>query len=137
MCSMSMLSPPICAGAANRRGTAAKPAPRPKVFLRKSRLFFIALPLQKFAGPTVREGQWILDRREVHGQAVDIKSLLWLYLCLEGKGETQMRRMLKDAPRAVGGAGGPLSALHAAAGSGATNLAAASRTTAPAWPTVN
>jgi hypothetical protein len=45
--------------------------------------------------------------------------------------------MLKEPPRAVGGAGGPLSALHVAAGSGATNLAAASRTTAPAWTTVN
>src|SRR6266478_8573038 len=44
MCSMSM--PLACFGAANRRGAAARPAPRPKVFLRKSRLFFMALPLQ-------------------------------------------------------------------------------------------
>src|SRR5712692_2419215 len=43
---MSMLPPLTCVGAANRRGAAAKPAPRPKVFLKKSRLFFMALPLQ-------------------------------------------------------------------------------------------
>jgi len=71
----------------------------------------------------------------MHGQAIDITSLLWLPL-LEGEGKTQMRRMLKEAEYAVGGAGGPLSALHAAAGSAATNLAAASSTTAPVWTTV-
>src|SRR3989442_14804064 len=57
MCSMSMfsplLSPLACGGAAKRRGAAAKPAPKPKVFLRKSRLFFMALPLQELADPTV------------------------------------------------------------------------------------
>ena len=57
---MSMPSPLACFGAANRRGAAARPAPRPKVFLRKSRLFFMALPLQGLGGPPSTEtGHWI------------------------------------------------------------------------------
>ncbi len=75
----------------------AKPAPRPKVFLRKSRLFFIALPLQELAGPTVPESQWILDRREARPGSRHQVAALAIPL-LEGKRKTQMRRMLKEAP---------------------------------------
>src|SRR6266567_772941 len=50
MCSISMLAPLFC-GAANRRGAAAKPAPTPRVFLRKSRLFFMVLPHQELENP--------------------------------------------------------------------------------------
>src|SRR5713226_10400049 len=71
-----LLSPLACGGAAKRRGAAAKPAPKPKVFLRKSRLFFMALPLQELADPTVPRNSMGRDPREMHGQAVDIKSLL-------------------------------------------------------------
>src|SRR5882762_9647366 len=53
MCSMSMLCPLACAGAASSRGAAAKPAPRPKACLKKSRLFFMARPLQELTDPTV------------------------------------------------------------------------------------
>src|SRR5581483_1271205 len=64
MCSMS-ISPLACVGAANKRGAAAKPAPKPKVFLRKSRLFFMARPLQELRDPDVRtnlHGHWIEER---------------------------------------------------------------------------
>src|ERR1700676_1102205 len=44
---MSMLAPFAC-GARNRPGVAAKAALRPRVFLRKSRLFFMDLPLRSW-----------------------------------------------------------------------------------------
>jgi hypothetical protein len=47
-----------------------------------------------------------------------------------------MRRMLKNALYTEGEYGGLLSALHAAAGSGAAKSAVASRTTAPLSTTV-
>lgn len=47
-----------------------------------------------------------------------------------------MRRMKKDAACAGGGAGGPLSELHAGAGSGVRNSAVAARMTVPLWITV-
>src|SRR5207302_9353984 len=109
-CFMSMPAP-LCCGVANRRGTAAKPAPRPKVFLRKSRLFFIALPLQKLADPTVLHNS--MDngsKRHARPDSRHQVAALAIPL-LEGEGKTQMRRMLKEAEYAVGGAGGPLSAL--------------------------
>ena len=64
-----------------------------------------------------------------------IVALLMPLLESEG-GETQMRRMLKEAEYAAGGVGGPLSELHAPAASGDTSLAVVSRTTTPLWTTV-
>ena len=71
----------------------------------------------------------------MHGQAIDITSLLWLPL-LEGERKTQMRRMLKEAADAERGDGGLLSALHALAGSGIRNSAVISRTRGPLSTTV-
>src|SRR2546429_2258789 len=63
--SMSMCMPaPFAWGTPNRRGAAAKPAPRPRVFLRKSRLFFMVLPLSGL-NPRVLvklNGHWIQER---------------------------------------------------------------------------
>src|ERR1700694_2905966 len=97
MWSMSMPMPaPFACGAANRRGAATKPAPRPKVFLRKSRLFFMVLPFKELADPTARENPWALDRGEIHGQAIDIK-VAAVISPLEREGKNQMRRTLKEA----------------------------------------
>ena len=130
MCSMSMLSPLAYVGAANRRGTAAKPAPRPKVFLRKSRLFFMVLPLQDLADPTVPTNSMDIrskrDARPSNRPEVATVAIPWL----EGEAETQMRRMEKAAACAGGGAGGPLSKPHTAVKSGARNSAVVLRTTA-------
>src|SRR6266478_1427358 len=128
MCSMSMLCPLACAGARNCRRAAAKPAPRPKVFLKKSRLFFMALPLQRLTDPTVArnsmdigsKGNAQLGPRHRSATAVP-----------ERKGRTQMRRMLKEAVYAGGEYGGLLSELHAPAGSAAANSTVVSRTTVP------
>src|ERR1700687_1867722 len=52
MCFISIPAPLSC-GTPNRRGAGAKPARRPKVILRKSRLVFMAVPLQELTDPTV------------------------------------------------------------------------------------
>jgi len=103
------------------------------VFLRKSRLFFMVLPLLGSAngGPTLsrktqidigsKRDAWPSDRHKVAAVAIPL---------LEGEGETQMRRMEKDAACAGGGVGGPLSKPHAAVKSGATNSTIVPRTTA-------
>src|SRR3989442_884862 len=56
---MSIPAIPAC-GAANRRGAATKPAPSPKVFRKKSRLFFIVLS-SRVGRPKAPEnlGRWI------------------------------------------------------------------------------
>ncbi len=71
----------------------------------------------------------------MHSHAIDVKSPLWLYRC-KGEGETQMRRMLKEATYGGCGDGGPPSKIHASAGSGARNLAVVPTTTAPRRTTV-
>jgi hypothetical protein len=128
MCFMSMPAPLSC-GAANRRGAAAKPAPRPRVFLRKSRLFFMVLPRQELADPTVprnstdiesKRDAWPSNRREV--AAVAIRSL-------EGGSETQMRSMEKGAACAGGRTGGPLSNPQASVKLTARNAVVVPRTT--------
>src|SRR6266567_4031079 len=97
MCSISMLAPLFC-GAASRRGAAAKPAPRPRVFLRKSRLLFMVLPLRELAGPSApSETQRTLERNRYTVQAADIKVVALAISPTKMKGETQIRRMLKDA----------------------------------------
>jgi hypothetical protein len=95
----------------------------------------MVFPLQELADPSVPE-KLNGHGSKMHGQAVDIKSLLWLYRCWKEKGGTQMRRMLKDAAYAEGEEGGPLSKIHAAAGSGTRSLAVVSRTTTPVWTIV-
>jgi hypothetical protein len=59
---MSMLSPFACVGVANRRDEAAQPALRPKAFLRKSRLFFMAFPLYQLTDQLSSEGSMELER---------------------------------------------------------------------------
>jgi len=61
------------------------------------------------------------NRREIAAVAIPL---------LEGEGQTQIRRMEKDAACAGGGAGGPLSKPHTAVKSGAKNSAVVLRTTA-------
>jgi hypothetical protein len=77
-----------------------------------------------------------IGSKEMHGQAIDTNSLLCPTPLLKVEEETQMRRTMKEEIHAVGGPGGPLSELHAAAGSGARDFAVVLRTTAPVWTTV-
>src|SRR5438876_667187 len=60
------------------------------------------------------------NRREVAAVAIPLR---------KGEEETQMRRMEKDAARAGGGAGGPLSKPNTAVKSGARDSAVVLRTT--------
>jgi hypothetical protein len=66
----------------------------------------------------------------MHSLAIDVKSLLWLYRYEKERRKTQMRRMEKDAARAGGGAGGPLSKPKTAVKSGTRDSAVVLRTTA-------
>jgi hypothetical protein len=69
------------------------------------------------------------------GQAIDIDSLPAIPL-LDENGETQMRRMEKDAACPGGGAGGPLSKPHAAVKPGTRKPTVVPRSTAAVWTTV-
>jgi hypothetical protein len=107
-----MSVPPPCR-AANSRGAVAKIALSRSVFLKKSRLFFIVLPLKELGGPKCPAvAQRTLDPSEEMQRAIEIKSLP-LPLLLEGEEKTQMRRTLKEAVYAEGRDGGPLSKLQA------------------------
>src|SRR5882724_2301469 len=98
-------------------------------------LLFLALPLQGLGGPTVH-GNWTLDQRQNAQPANRQRVAAWAIALLEGNGETQMRRMEKDAARTESGAGGPLSKPHAAVKSVSKNSAVLSRTAAAVWTTV-
>src|SRR5882724_13262646 len=98
-------------------------------------LLFLALPLQGLGGPTVH-GNWTLDPREDAQLANRQRVAAWAIALLEGNGETQMRRMKKDAAWTESGAGGPLSKPHAAVKPEAKNSVVVSRTTAAVWTTV-
>jgi hypothetical protein len=120
-------------GAAKRRDAAAKPAPRTKVFLKKSRLLFMVLPLQELENPVSSRNSMDMGyKRDAWRHQVAALAMR----LLEGEKKTQMRRIEKDAARAGNRTGGPLSKLHAAVKSGARNSAAVSRTTAPLRTTV-
>src|ERR1700686_69791 len=127
--SRSMLAPFAC-GARNRPGVAAKAALRPRVFLRKSRLFFMVLPLKSWRTQlSPRDSMDIgLNRDAQPNKRLEVAPMATALL--EGEGTTQMRRMEKDARWGGDGAGGPLSKPHAAVKSGARNSAVALRTTA-------
>lgn len=72
----------------------------------------------------------------MRGQAIDVKSLRWLYGREKQRGRTQMRRIVKDALYTEGEYGGLLSEVHAGAGSGGAKSAVVSTTTAPLSTTV-
>src|SRR5439155_4377978 len=92
-------------------------APAPSRIFRKNPRLLLMFPPSRIGGSkSPPQTQWTLDRTEMHGQAIDITSLLWLPL-LEGQGKTQMRRMLKEAADAEGGNRWLLSERHALAGS--------------------
>src|ERR1700732_1040603 len=102
--SMPMLAPFACS-AANRRGAAAKLAPRPRVFLRKSRLFFMVLPLKSWRTQlSPRDSMDIgLNRDAQPNKRLEVAPMATALL--EGEGTTQMRRMEKDARCGGDGAG--------------------------------
>jgi len=72
----------------------------------------------------------------MHGLAIDVKSPAVAMSSLEGEGGTQMRRTRKEDAYVRRGDGGLPSKIHAPAESGAGNLAAVRRTTAPLRTTV-
>jgi len=80
------------------------------------------------------ESSMTLDRTEVRSDQ-QATSVAVAYAELKVEERTQMRRMLKEAANAVGGAW-PTSELQAVAVSGARNLAIVSRTTTPVWAAV-
>src|ERR1700676_5170421 len=129
---MSMLAPFAC-GARNRPGVDAKAALRPRVFLRKSRLFFMVLPLKSWRTQlSPRDSMDIgLNRDAQPNKRLEVAPMA--KALLEGGEPTQMqkmRRMEKDARWGGDGAGGPLSKPHAAVKSRARNSAVVLRTTA-------
>src|SRR6266478_4706980 len=85
MCALSMLSPFACVGVASKRDEAAQPAPRPKAFLRKSRLFFMGFSSSRVNGSTVFRRLNGIGANQDHRQATDTRHRG--YTGLKEKGE--------------------------------------------------